>query len=71
MSLKHLADILTSAGYSCEEKRGRLYVRKDRQDYGYLVDGDDGSTGTCSGITRRQGTIATLLRDAPRTADPK
>ena len=64
MSLSTLTDILSAAGYSTKESRGRLYVRKDGQDYGYLVDGDDGSTGTCSGISRRQGTIASLIRDA-------
>ena len=64
MSLSRLAEILSAAGYSTRESRGKLYVSKDRQDYGYLVDGDNGSTGTCSGITRRQGTIASLIRDA-------
>ena len=64
MTIDQLSTILSAAGYSTREIRGRLYVSKDRQDYGYLVDGDDGSTGTCSGISRRQGTIASLIRDA-------
>ena len=63
MTIDQLATVLSAAGYTTRESRGRLYVRKDG-DYGYLVDGDDGSTGTCSGISRRQGTIASLIRDA-------
>ena len=64
MTIDQLDTILSAAGYSTKIKGSRLYVSKDRQDYGYLVDGDNGSTGTCSGITRRQGTIASLIRDA-------
>lgn len=33
-----------------------------RKNYGYLVAGDDGSTGTCQGITTRQGTVKAALR---------
>lgn len=68
MNLDRITDVLAEAGYSLQTKGSRLYVRKDGQDYGYLVAGDDGSTGTCAGIHRRQGTIASLLRDARATS---
>lgn len=39
----------------------RYYVKDGSRDLGYLVDGDDGSTGTCKYV-KRAGYIAGLLR---------
>lgn len=47
-------------------KDARVYIKSTpnggRGDYGYLVEGDDGSTGTCSHISKRKGEIAEILR---------
>lgn len=44
----------------------RYYLKQGSRDLGYLVPGDDGSSGTCKGITKRQGYIAGLVRSALR-----
>lgn len=44
----------------------RYYLKQGGRDLGYLVPGDDGSSGTCKGITKRQGYIADLVRSALR-----
>lgn len=54
---------LTAAGFTCREWRGqRLYLKHGTRDAGYLVEGDDGSTGTCSNVTVRAGSVAQVLR---------
>ena len=60
---------LEAKGYSVKEwsKGGitRYYItdRNGRQ-MGYLIPGDDGSTGSCQGITARAGEIKAILRAA-------
>jgi hypothetical protein len=63
-TLSTITAALESAGFSCTTRGDRAYVAKGGDKYGYVVAGDDGSTGTCSGITRRAGTIAEILRNA-------
>lgn len=57
---------LEAAGYTCKEWSGRnetrLYVEQSGRKLGYLVEGDNGTTGTCSHITTRQGSVAEALR---------
>lgn len=40
----------------------RYYLTQNGRDLGFLVPEDDGSTGTCKGITKRRGFIASILR---------
>lgn len=42
----------------------RLYVKDGGRDLGWLGTHDDGTTGTCRGLTRRAGFIAGLVREA-------
>lgn len=42
----------------------RLYIRHGGRDLGYISEGDDGTTGTCRGITRRAGWVASIIRNA-------
>lgn len=46
------------------EKGGhvRYYLKQNGRDLGYLTPDDDGSTGSCKGITKRRGYIADLVR---------
>lgn len=67
MNINEISAKLEAAG--CEVKiwnDERVYVRSTpnggRSDYGYLVDGDDGGTGSCRLIVRRKGEIAAILR---------
>ena len=55
-----------SAGFTARlhAASGRVYVKYDGKDAGYLVPSDDGSTGTCSNVTRRAGALAEALRKA-------
>jgi hypothetical protein len=46
--------------------RVRYYLKQGSRDLGYLVPEDDGSSGTCKGIMKRQGYIAGLIRSALR-----
>lgn len=41
---------------------GRVLVHYQGTYIGYLTEDDDGTTGTCRGITRRRGTVASALR---------
>lgn len=63
-TLPAITAALESAGFTCTTRGDRAYVAKGGDKYGYVVAGDDGSTDTCSGITRRAGTIAEILRNA-------
>lgn len=64
MDIQTQIEKLTAAGYQAKDWQGkRVYVRDTKgQDMGYLVPGDDGSTGTCKNITRRAGSIKSALR---------
>lgn len=59
---------LEDAGYTVKTWEGRetryYLVDSYGQDAGYLVDGDDGSTGTCRKVSRRAGYIKGILRGA-------
>lgn len=63
-------DALEADGYSISPWDGRSggtrYYLTDSygKDVGYLVDSDDGGTGTCRNVTRRAGHIASILRAA-------
>lgn len=63
-TLDSAASALTAAGYTCKPWKGeRLYLRIDGKDVGYITESDvDGSTGTCSNVTRRAGSVAAILR---------
>jgi len=43
---------------------GRVYLKYDGKDAGYLLPTDDGGTGTCGNVTRRAGALAEALRAA-------
>ena len=66
MTTSEIASKLEGHGCEVREKSGRVYVNSTpnggRGQYGFLVDGDDGTTGTCQNITRRKGEIAAYLR---------
>lgn len=66
MTLQEITEKLTAAGCNVTEKSDRVYVNSTpnggRGQYGYLVDGDNGRSGTCQKITKRAGEIAALLR---------
>lgn len=70
MSISKIISTLEAAGYSVTKwDKGhttRVYVNSTpnggKGQYGYLVSGDDGTTGTCQGITKRKGEIAATLR---------
>ena len=67
MSISEIATKLEAAGVEFTPwKNLRLYVKKtpngSKGDYGYLVAGDTGKTGTCDNITKRKGEIAAILR---------
>lgn len=66
MTLEEIRKKLDAAGVKYTQKGDRLYVRQTPCggycDYGYLVEGDDGSTGSCREIKRRAGEIKTILR---------
>ena len=40
----------------------RLYIKQGDRELGYITEDDDGTTGTCKHVTRRQGYIAGILR---------
>ncbi len=67
MTLDEIRSKLDQAGveYSVWKEK-RIYIKSTpngkRGDYGYLVAGDDGSSGTCQGISKRKGEIAAILR---------
>jgi hypothetical protein len=66
MTIREMQTVLEAAGAEVRLVGTRLYVRSTpcggAGEYGYLVDGDDGSTGSCEGVTRRRGEIAAILR---------
>ena len=53
-----------SAGFTARvhAASGRVYVKYDGKDAGYLLPSDDGTTGTCGNVTRRAGALAEALR---------
>jgi hypothetical protein len=57
-------DRLQAARFTIGRRSGdRQYLRYDGADVGYITAADlDGSTGTCSHITRRAGSVAAALR---------
>ena len=66
MTIEQIIKKLEADGCEVREKSGRVYVNRTpnggKGSYGYLVAGDDGSTGTCQGITKRCGEISAILR---------
>jgi len=67
MDLQQIRSKLDLAGVTYRVwKDVRVYVTSTpnggRGDYGYLAAGDDGSTGTCQGISKRKGEISAILR---------
>lgn len=73
MTLDQLESILSDTDLTVRrwdgDRTSRLYLKHNGRDLGYLVDGDDGTTGTCCGLSRRRGYVAGLIRDAERAAD--
>lgn len=66
MSTTQISEKLTRADIKHVIKGDKVVVTHifgDRKNYGYLVEGDDGSTGTCQNINIRAGTIKAALRD--------
>ncbi len=56
-------EALEDAGFTVKEWRGeRWYLKRDGRDFGYLVKGDNGSTGQQEHIHKRAGEISAILR---------
>lgn len=66
MTLSEISEKLEAAGCDVRESGSRLFVNSTpnggKGQYGYLVAGDDGMTGSCQGISKRKGEIAAILR---------
>lgn len=66
ITIEEIAEKLTAAGCEVAIRGDKVFVNSTPNGgsgrYGYLVAGDNGSTGTCSGISKRAGEIAALLR---------
>jgi hypothetical protein len=66
MKIQEIIEKMEAAGCEVREQNGKVWVNSTpnggKGRYGYLVDGDTGYTGTCRGVTRRQGEIAAILR---------
>lgn len=65
MTAQEISRKLEAAGLMTKIWAGseiRIYVRDRGKDIGYLLESDDGSTGTCKHLTRRAGYVAGLLR---------
>ncbi|MCK9494173.1 MAG: hypothetical protein M0R75_01575 [Dehalococcoidia bacterium] len=65
MTIQEQQAALGAAGYQTQLDGDQLLVRNSYGErLGYLVDGDNGRTGTCRGIHKRQGSVAAVLRKA-------
>ena len=54
-----------AAGFTVRKWAGRetrYYLKYDGREAGYLLDSDDGSTGSCRHVTVRAGSVAKALR---------
>jgi len=67
MNIEQIAKKLEEGGCTVKIwKDKRVYVTSTpnggKAEFGYLVAGDDGGTGSCQGVTKRAGEIAAILR---------
>lgn len=65
MNLQEISEKLTKAEIIHHVDGKKIivtHVYGTRKNYGYLVAGDDGSTGTCQGIQIQAGKIKQALR---------